>query len=173
MARSTARIVECRFPSEVYIGEEASYTFKVQNTGPDANYLAMTVVVETAPPGGKLKIYVSSLGKWMTIEPWGYDTAVSNRIVRPGETFDFSGKLVVSGEEGEWDIVFVACGYEDGTLIGDQQWGTHIEAKAGAPPPAPPPAPSWWWPWLALGLGVAGVVTVGAVVAYQKMLKRK
>jgi len=164
VARSTGRVVEYRFPREVYIGEEASYTFKVQNTGPDANYLAMLVYVHIAPPGGKLKIYVSSLGKWMTIEPLKWDTAVSNRIVRPGETFDFSGKLVVSGGEGEWDIAIVACGYEDGTLMGDQQVTAHIEAKAGAPPPAP----SWWWPWLALGLG-AGALFIGGVIAYKRL----
>ena len=165
MVRSTAKIVDFRFPSEVYIGEEASYTFKIQNAGPDENYLAMTVVVETAPPGGKLKIYVRSVDKWMTIEPMGYDTAVSSRIVRPGETFDFSGKLVVSGEEGTWRIAFIACGYEDGTRIGDQFVRAYIEAKVGAPPPAP----SWWWPWLALGLGVAGVLLIGGVIIYNEL----
>jgi len=163
VVRSRASIIDSRFPSKMEIGKEYSYTFMLQNVGSDANYLAMVVAPAQLPSDGVLKIYVSSLGKWLTVKPGVKGEAVSNRIVNPGEVFDFSGKMKVESGVGSWRVYFQACGFADGHREINQFIGVMFEVTE-----APPPAPSWWWPWVALGLEVAGVLLIGGVIAYKR-----
>jgi len=158
VVRSRARIIDSSFPSKMEIGKEYSYTFVLQNVGPDANYLAMMVSPAQLPSDGVLKIYVNSLGKWLTVKPGVRVEAVSNRIVNPDEVFDFSGKMKVESGVGPWRVYFMACGFADGHKEINQFVGVTFEVVG-----APPPAPSWWWP-LVLGLGVASVLLIGAAI---------
>ena len=112
------KLIEVTFPEEINLGEERTWSVKVQNVGA-AGMCAVYFSVKSRPSGGKC--YLTPVGgTTMEVPDYPVVAACPSKELAKGETTYFSGSVKFD-TAGGWTIVVGSGHIEGGRLVSDEE----------------------------------------------------